>query len=82
MNVKPDFGLAGCDIYRATQAHELSECETGATRFSGGSPFSLFTLVAEPLQAAVKPGQRSAIAVAVAAYAAKVTHAVSRGACC
>jgi len=38
VNVKPDFGLAGCDIYRATQAHELSECETGATRFSGGFP--------------------------------------------
>ena len=38
VNVKPDFGLAGCDIYRATQAHELSGCETGAASFSGGFP--------------------------------------------
>ena len=83
MNVKPDWTCRICDIYRATQAHELSECVKQVRLVSPVvSPFSLFTLVAEPLQAAVKPGQRSAIAVAVAAYAAKVTHAVSRGACC
>ena len=54
VNVKPDFGLAGLVTF--TGPPRLMSCQSvKQVRLVSPvvSPFSLFTLVAEPLQAAV-----------------------------